>query len=315
MYKKFTDSIEKVYKPQQMARDDGDLPEAVPVPSTLPQTYQGDHDLPQVVETTTPQKWRHPQFAGGSYTPSPPFIPPLEDKRILGLRRTTFFLSLALAILIVFGIALGAGLGVGLRKGDSNSSSNANSSGAQTSSITSSPPSTSTTSTTSSTTTSTTTACNPLRTAAVTNGGFEAGVEASDIRPWYIPDLVAPATYEILNVNGSNVFHAICNSDLEHGAYTKIKLAQQLRTCPDTDYNFEFRYNFLPGNNQNAYIVFFIDGEEIANIRAGPNDWVTRRGNFTSKRGGNSTLLQVDFAPVAFDSQEFFVDDFEVTPA
>ncbi|RVD90364.1 uncharacterized protein DFL_001333 [Arthrobotrys flagrans] len=289
-----------------MARDDGNLPEAVP--STLPQTYYSDQ-LPQVVESTTPDKWRHPQFA--SYTPSPPFIPPTEDRKILGLRRTTFFLSLALAVLIVFGIALGAGLGIGLRR--QNNSGNTNSSGAETSSTTS-PPSISTTST--STPASTSTACNPARTAAITNGDFEAGGETSgDIRPWYIPELVAPATYEILNVNGTNVFRAICNSDLEHGAYTKVKLAQELRTCPGTDYDFEFRHNFLPGNNRNAYIVVFIDGNEVANIRAGPNDWVTYRGNFTSKSGNYSTLLQVDFAPVDFDSQEFFVDDFEITPA
>ncbi|KAK6496093.1 hypothetical protein TWF481_002117 [Arthrobotrys musiformis] len=305
-----------------MARNDNDLPEAVP--SNLPQTYHAEQDLnlPQVVEQTTPEKWRHPQFAGGSYTPSPPFIPPVEDKKILGLRRTTFFLSLALAVLIIFGIALGAGLGVGLRKdnGNANANANANSSGAETSLATTSlpPMSTSTSSTEAPTTTiatSTSTACNPLRTPAVTNGDFEAGLEASDIRPWYIPDLVAPATYEILDVNGTNVFHAICKSDLEHGAYTKIKLAQQLNTCPNTDYDFEFKHNFLPGENENAYIVVFVDGEEVANIRGGPNKWVTYRGNFTTKSSGNSTLFQLDFAPVAFDSQEFFVDDFEFTPA
>ncbi|KAK6342183.1 hypothetical protein TWF730_001662 [Orbilia blumenaviensis] len=299
-----------------MARDDGDLPEAVP--STLPQAYQGDQDLPQVVESTTPEKWRHPQFATGAYTPSPPFIPPAEDKKILGLRRTTFFLSLALAVLIIFGIALGAGLGVGLRK--SNGDGNANSSGAEisTSTTTTAPPTTSTSiesSTTSVPATSTSTACNPSRTAAVTNGDFEAGQEASDIRPWYIPDLVAPATYEIINVNGSNAFHAICNSDREHGAYTKIKLAQELHTCPETDYDLEFKYNFIPGNNRNAYLVVFIDGDEIANIRAGPATWVTYRGNFTSRSTGNATLLQLDFAPVDFDSQEFYVDDFVITPS
>ncbi|KAK6502630.1 hypothetical protein TWF506_003210 [Arthrobotrys conoides] len=295
-----------------MARDDGDLPEAVP--SNLPQTYQGDQDLPEVVEPTTPEKWRHPQFAAGSnsYTPSPPYIPPVEDRKILGLRRTTFFLSLALAILIIFGIALGAGLGVGLRKGDS-SSGDASSSGGKTTSSEPIPTSSIASSTT--TSTSTSTACIPSRTPAIANGDFEAGVEASDIRPWYIPDLVAPATYEILNVNGSNSFHAICKSDLEHGAYTKIKLAQQLRTCPDTTYDFQFLHNFDPGANENAYIVVIVDGEEVANIRGGPNEWVTYKGNFTSKKSGNSTLFQVDFAPVAFDSQEFYVDDFEITPA
>ncbi|KAK6522369.1 hypothetical protein TWF281_002934 [Arthrobotrys megalospora] len=300
-----------------MARNDADLPEAVP--SNLPQPYPYNQDLPEVVETRTPEKWRHPQFAG-SYTPSPPFTPPVEDKKILGLRRTTFFLSLALAVLIIFGIALGAGLGVGLRK--PNNSGSANSSGAEisgSSTTTSPPPTSAPTSSIASTTTepatSTSTACNPSRTAAVTNGDFEAGTEASDIRPWYIPDLVAPATYEIENVNGSNVFHAICKSDLEHGAYTKIKLAQELRTCPDTEYEFSFRHNFIPGDNENAYIVVFADGEEIANIRGGPDDWVTYRGNFTSRATGNATLFQLDFAPVAFDSQEFYVDDFEFTPA
>ncbi|KAF3934710.1 hypothetical protein ABW20_dc0105892 [Dactylellina cionopaga] len=299
--------------------DGSDLPETVP--SSLPQTYYFDHNLPEVVEPkpVPVTKYQHPQFSSTySYTPSPPLAPPLEDRRILGLRRSTFFLSLALAVLIIFGVALGAGLGVGLKKNSDNTTSS-NSSGSELSSTSSSPSSSSsslpTSSPTSTTSTSTSTQCNPSRTPAVTNGDFEAGTESADIRPWYIVDLNAPATYEILNVNGSNVFHAICNSDLEHGAYTKIKLAQELNTCPNTTYDITFQHNFVPGNNQNAWLVVFIDGVEIGSIRAGPSNWVAFNGNFTSKPGGeNATLLQLDFAPVDFDSQEFYVDDFQITP-
>ncbi|EPS35360.1 hypothetical protein H072_11318 [Dactylellina haptotyla CBS 200.50] len=288
-------------------RDDNNLPEAVP--SNLPQSYNYDHDLPQVVEPT-PEKWRHPQFSTGSYTPSPPLTPPLE-REVLGLRRTTFFLSLALAVLVIFGVALGAGLGVGLKKSNVNSVDN-KPSGVDSSLTTTSLSSSSLPATTSSPASSTSSECNPSQTPAITNGNFEAGNESWEISPWFIRDLTAPATYEVLNINGSDVFHAICKNDLEHGAYTKIKLAQELATCPNTTYDLSFRHNFIPGDNPNAWLVIFINGVEISSIRAASDSWVTFRGNFTSGTG-NSTL-QLDFTPVAYDSQEFFVDDFKVTP-
>ncbi|KAK6530376.1 hypothetical protein TWF694_003732 [Orbilia ellipsospora] len=304
-------------------RSDENLPEAVP--SNLPQTYNFENEAPQVVENQLlPGKYSHPQFAdssNGSYTPSPPFLPPVDEKkrnRILGLRRNTFFLSLALAVLVIFGIALGAGLGVGLKK--SNNNNNASNSGdnaaAQTttavSSPTSSPSSAATTSSKPSTTSST---CNPTATPAIQNGDFEnmSGDDSvADIQPWYIVDLTAPATYEVVEVNGTTAFHAICNSDESHGAYTKVKLAQELNTCPNTTYDISFLHNFDPADNLNAYLVVFINGEEIGNIRAAANEWVEWNGNFTSN-GNETTLLQLDFAPVDFDSQEFYVDNFTVT--
>ncbi|KAF3914520.1 hypothetical protein AA313_de0208519 [Arthrobotrys entomopaga] len=314
-------------------RSDENLPEAVP--STLPQTYnfEFENEAPQVVENhLLPGKYTHPQFASSntsssSYTPSPPFLPPIEEKKknkILGLRRNTFFLSLALAVLIIFGIALGAGLGVGLKKSSSNSNTSTINSGdnsaqqATTTSPLSSSPTTSSPSadkTTTSAPSSTSSICNPTATPAIQNGDFEnmnGDASVANIQPWFIVDLTAPATYEVVKVNGTTAFHAICKSDDSHGAYTKVKLAQNLQTCPDTDYDISFVHNFDPADNLNAYLVVFANGEEIGNIRAAPNRWVEWKGNFTSN-GNTTTLLQLDFAPVYFSSQEFYVDNFTVT--
>ncbi|KAK6500796.1 hypothetical protein TWF506_003559 [Arthrobotrys conoides] len=96
--------------------------------------------------------------------------------------------------------------------------------------------------------------------------------------------------------------------------YSKVKVAQDLKTCPGVDYTLSFYYRFEGNAGPGSYIVTFIDGLKVTDINNGPSTW-TRVGPIPFRARSFTTELRVDLVNAYFTPENLYLGLFDFSPA
>jgi hypothetical protein len=159
--------------------------------------------------------------------------------------------------------------------------------------------------------------CFPTATAAITNGGFGTG----SLSPWYSVPVgssfkqgTASVSYNPLSIHHKHAFKA--GVSVAFNKAGKVKLAQDLVTCPGATYSLDFDYFFFGLRFGDASIVVTVDGVELFNIDGNPATLQYESPTaqtFTATSG--STYLEFEFnVKKGVSSEDIFIDAVSVTP-
>ncbi|EPS43423.1 hypothetical protein H072_2597 [Dactylellina haptotyla CBS 200.50] len=155
--------------------------------------------------------------------------------------------------------------------------------------------------------------CYPTATPAITNGLFNTG----SLAPW--SSVPVGSTFKqgsaglVQNWYGHHyAFKAGLGSSLSKS--TKVKLAQDLVTCPGAKYKINFWYLFFGLRGDDAHIIVYVDGVQIFDIKGVylPAWYFSGDATFTATSG--STNLEFDFVlKKGLTDEDVLVDGVTVT--
>ncbi|KAK6345528.1 hypothetical protein TWF718_007440 [Orbilia javanica] len=154
---------------------------------------------------------------------------------------------------------------------------------------------------------------------AVLNEDFQSG----ELAPWYTVPVGADSemgSYEIVEdlTLSDSQSHRVFNSSVFKKSgptrYSKVNIAQDVKTCPGVDYTLTFSYKFEGTSRAGSYIVAFIGGLKVADVGNGPTSW-TRVVPIRFRATGFTTRLQVDTVNSLFTPANLYVGAFDIRPA
>ncbi|KAF3185533.1 hypothetical protein TWF106_007911 [Orbilia oligospora] len=160
--------------------------------------------------------------------------------------------------------------------------------------------------------------CSPTGNAVV-NEDFHS----RQLSPWYIAPPgpgSEPGNFSIVedltlpNEWPHRVFNASVFKTTGFSQYSKVNIAQNLKTCPGVDYNLSFSYRFEGNAGRGSYLVTFIGGMKVTDINNGPSTW-TRVGPIPFKATSFTTELRVDLVNAFFTPENLYLGLFDVSPA
>ncbi|KAF3929011.1 hypothetical protein ABW20_dc0100273 [Dactylellina cionopaga] len=156
--------------------------------------------------------------------------------------------------------------------------------------------------------------CYPHATPVIKNGLFNTG----SLSPWYtvpVESSVKQGSASLVHNWFGHNFAFKAGLDASTSKATKVKLAQDLVTCPGAKYKVSFWYLFLGLRGDDAHIIVYVDGVQKFNIKGGylPIWFFSADAAFTATSG--STYLEFDFVlDKGRGDEDIYIDGVTVAP-
>ncbi|KAK6504784.1 hypothetical protein TWF481_006723 [Arthrobotrys musiformis] len=153
----------------------------------------------------------------------------------------------------------------------------------------------------------------------VVNEAFQSG----QLAPWYpvpVGSNSEVGSYNIVEDRAlSNswpylVFNASVFKTTRFSTYSKVNIAQDLKTCPGVDYILSFYYKFEGNAGPGSYLVTFIGGMKVTDINNGPSTW-TRVVPIPFRATAFTTELRIDMVNAFYSHENLYLGLFDVSPA